>query len=285
MDQENKQNTNDEKINENMGVAPPPSNLPQGEPNISSSETSRLDEDIPSREEVGWKPEELEAVRPDIKPSTYKEAENSPTEEIVIPSLEEEKERGGPRSGKKLFFVGALMLVLFLVAGVAAYIFLGGGFGNGNTPKLEIPLIKEESGTEPIVGEAGTETPPQNQNQEEPPVETPQERDSRRKNDLNVLLSHLQRYAADSGGAYPVTEGLDRVSASHESVLIGYLIPRYAPSLLYDPQQNFFYGYRSDGATFQLSAVLESNEDPECVMEGAICIYRINEKGEIVTRK
>lgn len=305
MDQENKQSTNEEKPSENTGVAPPPPNLPQGEPNIprnggdtdKEEGTQSFDTRVLSQNEEGLAPTSLDQTSPDStglgeagrlneRPLPYGESEKSLTEEIVIPPLEDEKEGGGLRSGKKLFFVGALTLVFLLAAGAAAYVFFSGGFSSEKLPQIEIPIISEkESGTEPIGEEVATETPPQNQDQEESPSDGPQERDRRRKDDLSVLLLHLQRYGQDSGGTYPKTEGLDRISASHESILAEYLIPKYISSLPYDPQPDFFYGYRSDGAIFQLSAVLEINEDPECVMEGTFCIYRVNERGEVVTRK
>jgi len=100
-------------------------------------------------------------------------------------------------------------------------------------------------------------------------------RDARRQADLTTLASALELYK-DSKGSYPSTNNLlSRMDSSNipcREFIAGDFLSR-CPS---DPTGlPSFYGYKSDGSSYELTAVLENLNDPNCVVEGTICIFRI----------
>jgi len=110
--------------------------------------------------------------------------------------------------------------------------------------------------------------------------------DSKRIADLNALSFGLEMYYLKNN-SYPVSRTLIRTNEK-ESVLYksleeyGYIPPDGMPVDPKDPE--FFYGYKSDGQNYELTAVLEDQTNPECVMEGELCIFRIK-NGKVISKK
>ena len=110
--------------------------------------------------------------------------------------------------------------------------------------------------------------------------------DSRRIADLNTLSFALKMYYAENK-SYPVSHTLIRTSEKGSALYksleeYGYMLPDGIPV---DPKEpEFFYGYKSDGQNYELTAVLEDQTNPACVMEGEFCIFRIK-NGKVVSKK
>lgn len=114
-----------------------------------------------------------------------------------------------------------------------------------------------------------------------------QSRDLRRISDLNQLRTAIGLYFSETG-SYPSTGGiLERITeeTKRNSALCKALVYEYPVSggaVLADCPTDplgppAFYGYRSDGRTYELTAALE---DPECdvggvVRAGSLCLYRV----------
>jgi len=103
------------------------------------------------------------------------------------------------------------------------------------------------------------------------------ERDSKRKSDLWEISLALNLYYSDYN-QYPVSINLERVNDENSNFYKA-LVPNYLSGLqieefLFDPKHpEFWYGYKSDGKTFELTARLENLEDEDCIIEDGICIY------------
>ena len=104
----------------------------------------------------------------------------------------------------------------------------------------------------------------------------PEINDEKRKTDLNEIKIALE-LCYDNDGKYPVSNELTKLnenSPAREELL------KYAnETLLEDPKSpEFYYGYKSDGSFYELSAKLENLEDEECeLLNSNLCIYKIVE--------
>lgn len=100
-------------------------------------------------------------------------------------------------------------------------------------------------------------------------------RDEQRISDLDSVSLMLWHYK-ERNGIYPTSSSVvdlskDKVVATWiESANDGKKIPT-------DPMGKYYYGYKSDGETYELSAVLEDKNDKRCVVEGSFCIYRFKQ--------
>ncbi len=253
-------------------VSPPfPPKPPQPE-----KEFSVTNEDIPERPKVS----ELYKRPWAAEPTKGKIAEETG---ISAPVFEEET----PAKRKTILIFGIVILLFVGVVGGSAYILF-----NINRYGDAIPVIgqflKERIGSsQPLPTPQPTSPSPSEPKPAVPSVtSTPATRDASRKAGLASIAILLEAYKKDHNNRYPESSGLDRIIGTNKvGVLYSSLVPRYTPTLSYDPNPNSFYGYHSDGTTYQLSAVLENPRDPECVLEGSLCIYRINERGEVMSRK
>ncbi|MFZ2969827.1 MAG: hypothetical protein WA063_01640 [Minisyncoccia bacterium] len=98
--------------------------------------------------------------------------------------------------------------------------------------------------------------------------------DAKRKADLINIRFALEFYFSENGN-YPISTSAvklnDPSSTAYKEII------KYAkdPSNLKDPE--FYYSYKSDGKSFEISARLESDRDSECkISDAGICIYRIS---------
>jgi len=107
--------------------------------------------------------------------------------------------------------------------------------------------------------------------------------DQKRAIDLVIVANALQNYYKDNS-KYPFTEEkMQRMNG--ENVLLTELVSKYLPSLPADPNSpNAFYGYKSNGVYYELTAVLEDKNSSVCRMSGNLCIFMIK-NGEVVSKK
>lgn len=96
--------------------------------------------------------------------------------------------------------------------------------------------------------------------------------DEQRKADLAQIKSALLDYFAGQG-SFPVAESLTLLSAGN--ILETELVPTHLSILPADPSVSKSYGYKSNGSTFTLSAILDDSSDAEAVIEGGQAIYSL----------
>jgi len=106
------------------------------------------------------------------------------------------------------------------------------------------------------------------------PVVVVNKNDATRKTDLANIKTALQKYYNDKQ-SFPVSITLSKTSDTETPLKV--LVPTYLPSLPIDPlSPNSFYGYKSDGKTFQLSAVLEDKSDSSGQLVGSLFLYIVS---------
>jgi len=110
----------------------------------------------------------------------------------------------------------------------------------------------------------------------EPTTPTPESFDAQRKRDLATLQSALIKYFADNS-KYPEATSEIKTSDS-SSILAQALVPAYITVLPDDPlAPKYYYGYTSDGKSFQLTCVLEDTTDTSGVLHGNINVYTLTD--------
>lgn len=105
---------------------------------------------------------------------------------------------------------------------------------------------------------------------------TPESFDAQRKKDLATLKAALKNYFADNS-KYP--EATTEIKTSDQSsVLAQDLVPAYIAALPDDPlAPKYYYSYKSDGQTFELSCVLEDMTDTSGTIRGNLNIYTMTD--------
>lgn len=99
-------------------------------------------------------------------------------------------------------------------------------------------------------------------------------RDVQRKADLRALTVALVEYAAAQRPfAYPKVDGVVRIEPGSE---LAKMLGPYLSPIPTDPLADTrYYGYRSIGTGFELTASLENTADPAGVLEGSLVLYRV----------
>lgn len=97
--------------------------------------------------------------------------------------------------------------------------------------------------------------------------------DQTRKADLAEIADALVQYLS-AKGSYPIATSSVRLDAP-DSVLAQALVPVYIKSIPKDANSARYYGYISDGSTYQLSAVLDSATDPDVRIVGTVNLYEL----------
>ncbi len=107
--------------------------------------------------------------------------------------------------------------------------------------------------------------------------------DERRAIDLVIVNNALADYYKDNN-KYPSTgSAMQRMNG--ENILSKELAAKYLPSLPFDPDDpKSFYGYKSDGNYYELTAALEDQNSSVCRPEGTRCIFKIR-NGELASKK
>jgi len=110
---------------------------------------------------------------------------------------------------------------------------------------------------------------------EEEVTATESSRDILRKTDLASIKSALLEYSSDNG-YYPVSSSWSNINQASSQVA-SKLVPEYLASIPTDPKsaEGFYYGYKSDGKTFTLSARFENLNDSEISQFGDIWLHYV----------
>ncbi|MFA6493115.1 MAG: hypothetical protein WCV58_03195 [Patescibacteria group bacterium] len=170
-------------------------------------------------------------------------------------------------------FVIIIFLVVVLITGALffaawkGWITLGGLF-KGSTPEVTVsPKVS------PAISSILPSTSPEESSS---PTTTTNVNDETRKADLLKIKNALKEYY-DSQNSYPVSATATKTSDS-SSVLAEALVPAYLTNLPDDPAApQFYYGYKSDGKTFELTASLENMADTSGVGMGGYNIYKVTD--------
>ena len=166
-----------------------------------------------------------------------------------------------PRSSLSIGILISILIVI-LIAAILVYVSWKGWISLGGIEKL---------------WGGGKATPIPNVSLTvEPATPSPESFDAQRKRDLATLQSALIKYFADNS-KYPEAASEIKTSDS-ASILAQALVPAYIAALPDDPlAPKYFYGYTSDGKTFQLTCVLEDTTDTSGVLHGNVNIYTITD--------
>lgn len=98
--------------------------------------------------------------------------------------------------------------------------------------------------------------------------------DQHRKADLKKISDALESYYK-AVGTYPVSASVEKLSQP-DSILNQKLLPTYLDKLPTDPSDpTHYYGYVSNGISYELSAALDSLTDPEGTKSGSLNLYLI----------
>lgn len=116
---------------------------------------------------------------------------------------------------------------------------------------------------------------------------TSKERDIQRKQDLATISKLLYHYSQNHNYYYPPSPNFTKIFESSDSAVYSALVPQYIDHVPKEVNPLDFYRYITWDFSkhYTLSAHLESRSDRECVISGKYCVYRINDKGNILTRK
>jgi len=161
--------------------------------------------------------------------------------------------QSGKANKKLMFLIAVLVVALISVAGVFLF-----------KDKIFLPKVENEKSTQESFVEK------ENNN-------SSKTNDAKRKSDLNEIKIALGFYY-DDNGKYPISNELTKLN-NEDSFVYEDLLKYVDEALLKDPKDpKFYYGYKSDGSHYELTARLENLEDKECeLLNSNLCIYKIVE--------
>lgn len=104
--------------------------------------------------------------------------------------------------------------------------------------------------------------------------------DVKRKANLRDIKLALELHFAENG-SYPASPSPVKLNDATSSIYKD-LIKYTSPDNMKDPKDpEYFYLYKSDGKSFEISARLENVKDPECeIAENGFCIYKTSGTSE-----
>lgn len=106
------------------------------------------------------------------------------------------------------------------------------------------------------------------------PVVSTNVNDETRKKDLTTIKGILDKYYL-ANSKYPVSTTASKTS-DKTGILYAALVPIYAESLPDDPlAPQYYYGYKSDGATFEITCILEDKSDTSGTLVNSMNIYKV----------
>ena len=94
-----------------------------------------------------------------------------------------------------------------------------------------------------------------------------------RKDDIQKMAVMLNKYYIDRSG-YPIAPVIENTSDT-KSMLRNTMVPLYVDNIPTDPVGIHYYGYKSDGKSYELTAVLDDTNDTEGMQVGAVFLYKI----------
>lgn len=124
------------------------------------------------------------------------------------------------------------------------------------------------------IGTRETEVP-ETEARETPAGEmTSDDRDNQRVKDLSEISLALDEYAKFSKNGYPVTVGYEKISDENSYIYRLLRQDGYLKRSYHDPLSGaYFYGYGSDGKSYELTAAFEDMNDVRCKIFGTLCVY------------
>ncbi|MFA6096086.1 MAG: hypothetical protein WC788_00485 [Candidatus Paceibacterota bacterium] len=104
--------------------------------------------------------------------------------------------------------------------------------------------------------------------------QTPDDRDNQRVKDLGDISYAIDEYAKYNQNEYPITNGYEKISDENSYIYKLLRQDWYLKKNYIDPLSGSrFYGYRSDGKSYELTAAFEDTNDPRCEPFGNLCVY------------
>jgi len=173
-----------------------------------------------------------------------------------------------PSGGSKSWILIVLLVIVLILAGLVfaswqGWISLGGlekyWGGKGKTSTTTTPTETTTEPSETTTTETKTLS-----------------NDDQRKADLASIKSALQKYY-QANNSYP-SASIVQKTLDPNCVLNSALVPTYLSKLPVDPlTPTYYYGYMSDGKTFQLTAILEDKTDAAGIQVGNNFIYKVTD--------
>ncbi len=184
-------------------------------------------------------------------------------------SMPPKEQKGGRGSYILMIIIGIILIIGVLVfLSWKDWISLGGLeklWGGGKVTPIPMPKITSEISPSPIPSSATTS-----------PQVTTNINDQTRKNDLATIKNALKKYY-ETNSVYPVSQTVTKTSDT-ESTLTKALTPTFLEKLPNDPlAPTYYYGYKSDGTTFEITTVLEDKTDPAGTTAGTYFIYKVTD--------
>lgn len=98
-------------------------------------------------------------------------------------------------------------------------------------------------------------------------------RDKTRKSDLITIKTALEKYK-QTNGSYPKAPEMVKLNTK-DNIIQTSLVPEFIASIPTDPKaaEGWYYGYKSDGNKFTLSARLENSDDPQVTRVGEAYVH------------
>ncbi len=153
----------------------------------------------------------------------------------------------------------------------------------GSTNNIEIPRLDKKIAVsvEKEILEVEVSETTEDVNEEVPTGEetvttsTELSRDASRKTDLASIKSALVKYYFDNS-YYPVSSSWSNINQTSSQVSTK-LVPEFISAMPADPKSadGYYYGYKSDGKTFSLSARFENLDDPQISRFGDIWLHYV----------
>ncbi|KKQ18276.1 MAG: hypothetical protein US31_C0006G0007 [Berkelbacteria bacterium GW2011_GWA1_36_9] len=205
------------------------------------------------------------------EPMGQKPGEQNPVSQppVSAPTSAPEQMPGPPHK-PALSYVMIVILVIILILGTLLFASWRGWIGSQ-------PKSSPTASTSPKISPAiSSVLPTASPEASSSSVTTTNVNDETRKKDLANIKSALKKYYAVKA-EYPASDSVIKTSDAN-SVLAQAIVPTYLQSLPNDPlAPNFYYGYKSDGQTFEITTVLEDKSDSSGTMTGNLNIYKVTD--------
>jgi len=232
----------------NVDLAGPATNVPenqQGTANVASEQTQGPINPAAPTDLTGAQPQQSTGpTMQDIVPAD-KNAKTNAKDNIFAGNQP-------PKGGSSLKIIGAIIIGLIII-GIVFYLYSAFFSGKSATVSPQNAALTSPAASQ---SSSGLNT-----------------NDTKRKEDITKIQSALEKYKTATG-SYPQASNIIFLS-DPGNVLSVALIPDYLSALPSDPDPLRKYGYKSDGSTYELTAVFDSADDPNVKVEGNLNVYTL----------